>query len=475
TKESHAIESLATEFLSLHLTPIESLIGKGKNRTTIDKLDIEQVTNYSCAAVDAVLRLAEIMEKQLSEKKLHKLFYEIEMPLVSVLADMEISGIKVDIEYLENLSDEMKIELNKLQEEIYKQAGYEFNINSSKQLGFLLFEKLQLPHIKRTKTQFSTDEEVLRTLTAFHPLPKKIVEYRELQKLKSTYVDSLIALADEKTHRVHTSFNQTITATGRLSSTKPNLQNIPVRTQTGRKIRRGFIPERNFKLLTVDYSQIDLRVLASVSEDEVLLEAFKKGKDIHTSTAYEIFKLKPEEVNENYRRIAKTINFGIIYGISAYGLAQELLISQEEAQRYIDDYFERYTKVKLWVDNTLEFACKRGYVTTLLGRIRYIPEINSTNTQVRNFAERIAVNTPIQGTSADIIKIAMINIYKKLKAQSAKCKMLIQLHDELLFEVPEDELKEVTQLVKSEMENAIQLKVPIVVDIKIGDNWRDIK
>ena len=475
SRKSHSLKNLSIEYLNKSMATIETLIGKGKNQITMADVDINSAGKYSCQDADFTLQLACLFEPILVEKKIDKLFFDVEMPLIEVLADMEETGIKLDIEYLEKLSDEFKKEIESTESEIYQLAGENFNINSPKQLSYILFEKLKLPVIRKTKTGRSTDEDVLNVISQQHPLPSKLIRYRELQKLKSTYIDSLLNLVDRNTSRIHTSFNQTVTATGRLSSTEPNLQNIPIRTPEGKKIRRAFISEENCVLVSADYSQIDLRVLAHVSADEALKDAFFHNKDIHTSTACEIFGITPEKVTPELRRIAKTINFGIIYGMSSYGLAQELNIDQKQAQEYIDNYFKKYSGVRKWIDEILSFARKNGYVKTLLNRIRYLPEINSNNGQVRSFAERIAINTPIQGTSADIIKVAMINIYKKLNEEKLKTKMLLQVHDDLLFEVPEPEIEKVKKIIKKEMETAVNLSVPVLVDIKTGHNWRDME
>lgn len=475
SKQKHNLGDIVLEYLGEKMTPIENLIGKGKKQTTIDKIDIEQVKNYSCADADKVLQLVEILRPLLKEKKLDDLFYNIEMPLLNVLAEMENDGIRIDVKYFKNLSNEFAQEIEKLEKKIYQLAGQELNLNSPKQLAFILFEKLSLPVIRRTKTGVSTDEEVLKNLSSLHELPRLLLEYRELQKLKSTYIDSLIDLVNPGTGRVHTSFNQTITATGRLSSSEPNLQNIPIRTELGRKIRRGFIPEEGRLFLSADYSQIDLRVLAHVSADPVLTDAFRKGEDIHNATACEIFGISAEKITPELRRIAKTINFGIVYGMSAYGLSQQLNISQEEAEKYIESYFLKYSGVKSWIEKILKEAREKGYVSTLLNRIRYLPEINSKNGQIRSFAERTAINTPIQGTAADIIKVAMIRISEELRAKSLKSKMLVQVHDELLFETPLEEIEELKRVVKECMENAVKLDIPIVADIKVGANWRDLE
>ncbi|MFB0525985.1 MAG: DNA polymerase I [bacterium] len=475
SKMNHNLNDIALEYLNHKMTPTSELIGKGKKAITMDIVEVERVTPYACADADIVLRVAQIMEKELKDKELDKLFYEVEMPLLEVLAEMEMNGVIIDLDYLAELSQDFSVRLRNVEKEIYKSAGQEFNINSPKQLSFILFEKLKLPVVSRTKTGPSTSEEVLLQLAEKHKLPYLIIEYRELQKLKSTYIDAFPGMVNPQTGRLHTSFNQTITATGRLSSSEPNLQNIPIRTEDGRKIRRAFIPDKGCLFVSTDYSQIDLRVLAHISKDESLRDAFLHNEDIHRRTASEIFGVPQKEVTPELRRIAKTVNFGLSYGMSPYGLSKDLEISQAEAKRYIDNYFKKYEGVKDYIKKIVVQARKEGFVTTLLNRRRYLPEINSKNGNVRGFAERTAINTPIQGTSADIIKVAMIRIIEKLKANGLKAKMSLQIHDELLFEVPEEEVDELSRLAKDEMERAVSLDVPVVVDVKKGKNWRDLE
>lgn len=475
SKMNHNLGDIALEYLNYKMTPTSELIGKGKKAITMDMVEVERVIPYACADADIVLRLAQIMERELKDKELDKLFYEVEMPLLEVLAEMEMNGVIIDMDYLAQLSQDFSVRLKDVEKEIYKSAGQEFNINSPKQLSFILFEKLKLPIVSRTKTGPSTSEEVLLQLTEKHKLPYLIIEYRGLQKLKSTYIDAFPGMVNPQTGRLHTSFNQTVTATGRLSSSEPNLQNIPIRTEDGRKIRRAFIPDRSYVFVSADYSQIDLRVLAHISGDESLRDAFLHNEDIHRRTASEIFGVSQKEVTPELRRIAKTVNFGLSYGMSPYGLSKDLEISQTEAKRYIDSYFKKYKGVKDYIKKIIIQARKKGFVTTLLNRRRYLPEINSKNGNVRGFAERTAINTPIQGTSADIIKVAMIRITEKLKAKGLKAKMSLQIHDELLFEVPEGEVDELSRLAKEEMERAVSLDVPVVVDIKKGKNWRDLE
>jgi DNA polymerase-1 len=474
-KLNHNLGDIAIEYLGHKMTPISELIGKGKKEITMDQVEIERVTPYAAADADIVLRLAEIMEPKLKEKGLEELFHKVEMPLVGILAEMEMDGVLIDKEYLGSLSKEFALELRKLEKKIYLLAGEEFNINSPKQLSYILFEKLKLPVIEKTKTGYSTKEAVLRELAPNHKLPNLLIKYRELAKLKSTYTDALPLLINSHTGRVHTSFNQTITATGRLSSSEPNLQNIPIRTELGRKIRKAFVPQKGYILLSADYSQIDLRVLAHISKDEALRNAFFKDEDIHSRTACEIFGLSKEEITPELRRMAKTVNFGLSYGMSPFGLSRDLGISLKEAEKYITKYFERYSGVKRYIEEIIEEAKKKGYVTTLLKRRRYIPEINHPDPRLSNFAKRAAINTPIQGTSADIIKVAMLQISERIKKETPKTKMIIQIHDELLFEVPEDEAEKISRLAKEIMEGAIKLEVPIKVDIKMGQNWAEMK
>lgn len=477
SKLNHNLEDISIEYLGHKMTtPIQSLLGKGKSAITMDKVDVNKVCCYSCEDSDVTLRLKKILEKELSKKDLDRLFYDVEMPLVEVLAQMEMDGVSIDSDYLKELSVEMKRKLDRLTGKIYEIAGEEFNINSPKQLSAIMFEKLKLPVIKRTKTGISTDEDVLTKLAAKHPLPEKLLEYRELSKLKSTYVDNLPELINPATGKVHTSFNQTVTATGRLSSSGPNLQNIPIKTEEGRKIRKAFIPsDKKNILLSADYSQIELRVLAHFSEDENLIKAFKEGLDIHSFTAGLVFGVKENDVTSEMRNMAKTVNFGIIYGMSPYGLSQGLNIEVDKAKEFIDAYFERYPYVKQFMEGLLEDAREKGYVTTILGRRRYLPELNSQDVRIRQFAERMAVNTPIQGSAADIIKVAMISIQHNLMKGKFGSRMIMQVHDELVFDVLKEELKEVFKIVKDGMENVIKLKVPVEAHIETGKNWLEME
>jgi DNA polymerase I len=426
-------------------------------------------------ALALVVRLKPVLQKALEEKKLAKLFSELEMPLVSVLAQMEQYGIKLDLKLLKNLSRDIEQRLIKLISDIYEISGTQFNINSPKQLGGVLFEKLGLPVIKKTKTGPSTDEEVLKRLVDKHALPVLLLEYRQLTKLKNTYVDALPKLVDPLTGRVHTSFNQTGTETGRLSSSNPNLQNIPIKTDIGSKIRQAIIASgKNSCLLSCDYSQIELRVLAHLCHDDTLIKAFQSNQDVHRLTASLIYNVPESEVKGEMREVAKRVNFGIIYGQSAYGLSKDLSISVNQAQDFIDAYFLRYPKVKDYIDTQIKKAEDQGFVTTLLGRRRYIPEINNKNLGIRQFAQRQAVNTPIQGTASDLIKLAMIKISGQIKDKGLRAKMILQIHDELVFELPVGELNILTGLVKKEMEQVMKLDVPIRVDMKKGVNWLEM-
>ena len=454
SRASYGLEALALENLGEFIRP--------ENLETKNSLAL-------------VMRLKPVLKKALQEKDLLKLFVELEMPLASVLAQMEQDGIKLDTKLLKNLSRDIEQRLIKLIADIYEASGTQFNINSPKQLGQVLFEKLRLPVIKKTKTGPSTDEEVLNRLAGKHKLPALLLEYRQLTKLKNTYVDALPALVDVSTGRVHTSFNQTGTETGRLSSSNPNLQNIPVKTDIGSKIRQAIITSgKDSCLLSCDYSQIELRVLAHLSADPTLIKAFKGNEDVHRLTASLIYNVSESEVEPKMREVAKRVNFGIIYGQSAFGLSKDLGIPLNQAQDFIDAYFLRYPKVNKFIDTQIKLAQEQGFVTTLLGRRRYIPEINNKNMGIRQFAQRQAVNTPIQGTASDLIKLAMIKIAAQIKAKGLAAKMILQIHDELLFDLPIGELKMLAGLVKSEMEQVMKLDVPIKVDMKKGANWLEM-
>jgi DNA polymerase-1 len=475
SRHAHNLEDIALEYLGYkrNLT-YKLVVGSGTKAITMDQAPIEKVACYSCEDADLVFQLTQHLRPQLQQKNLEKLFYQVEMPLIEVLAQMERNGVRIDPNLLAALSRELDQELERLSSEIYALAGVEFNVNSPKQLGEILFEKLKLPVIRKTKTGYSTDVDVLEELAKGHPLPSKILEYRQLSKLKSTYVDALPKMVHPETGRIHTSYNQTVTATGRLSSSDPNLQNIPIRTPIGRRIRQAFIPADGYLLLSADYSQIELRILAHLSGDEKLIEAFRRDEDIHTRTAIEVLGVKDaSEMTPELRRKAKAVNFGIIYGIGSFSLAKDLGISTKEAQQYINNYFARYVGVKRYLDKMIEKARTEGYVTTLLNRIRYIPEIKSKDWSTRQFGERTAINTPIQGTAADMIKLAMIRIHRQLKEKFPEVKMILQVHDELVFEVPENQIELVKPLIREGMETVLELSVPIKVDIHVGRNWND--
>jgi len=472
---SHGLKSLALDFLGIEMTPLRALIGSGVKEITMDEVKIEDAAPYAGADAEVTLRLKQLMEPLLEEKSLTSLFRQVEMPLVSLLSGMEEVGVRLDVLWLDGLAKSFDREKMVLEKEIQSLAGEPVNVQSPKQLAVILFEKLNLPVIRRTKTGPSTDEEVLLKLSAQHPLPEKILVHRELAKLKSTYIDGLLVRVKES-GRVHTQFNQTVTATGRLSSSDPNVQNIPIRTEHGRQIRRSFIPAEGCVFLSGDYSQIDLRVLAHISGDPALGAAFRSGQDIHSATARDIFCLSPEApVTDDQRRTAKSVNFGIVYGQTGYGLSQQLGIPLKEAQTYINAYLEKYAGVKVWMDRVISDAKRDGYVTTLLNRRRYLPDILASNGALRGFAERTAMNTPIQGTSADIIKVAMLNLAKRFQEEGWKTRILLQVHDDWLFEVPREEFPLVVDPIRVLMETALPLAVPVVVDLKVGDCWADMK
>ncbi len=430
----------------------------------------------SSEAVALISQLKPKLQKELEDKSLLKLFQEIEMPLAEVLAEMQLYGIKLDLKVLKMLAQDIEKRLVKLIADIYGLSGTQFNINSPKQLREILFVRLKLPIVKKSKTGPSTDEEVLRKLAEKHKLPALLLEYRQLMKLKTTYIDTLPELIDPQSGRIHTSFNQTATETGRLSSTNPNLQNIPIKTEIGRQIRRAIVAssDKNY-LLSCDYSQIELRILAHLSRDENLISSFRKNKDMHRATASLIYGLKEEEVTESMREMAKRVNFGIIYGLTSYGLARDLNIPVEQAQDFIDAYFTRYPNVKAYIEGQIKLAQQKGFVTTILGRRRYIPEINNKNQAIRQFAQRQAVNTPIQGSASDLIKLAMVEIQRKIKAKNLQSRMVLQIHDELVFDMPRDEEGALVDLVRERMENVLKLEVPIRVEIKKGLNWLEME
>lgn len=475
-RRSHGLDVLALEFLDHSMTSYTDLCGKGKSAIPFDQCPVDAARDYSCEDADMVLRIREMFEPQLDSSEVRPLLENIEVPLVCVLADVEWTGITIDIQWFRSLKERFRREREAVEKQIYGEAGTEFNINSNPQLREILFSRLGLPTLKKTSTGPSTDASVLQELAdAGHVLPGLLMEYRELAKLESTYLDALPVMVNPQTGRLHTSYSQTVAATGRLSSSDPNLQNIPIRRELGRDIRRGFIPRPGWTLMAADYSQIELRLLAHLSQDPAFVDAFRAGGDIHRQTAAIIFDVALEEVTGDMRARAKTINFATIYGQGAHALSRQLKIEHAEARQFIAKYFERFGGIRAYLDSSVEFARQHGYVTTLFGRRRYIPELRERNFNIRAFGERAAANSPIQGSAADLIKIAMIRIHDALHENGHSAKMLLQVHDELVFEVPPDELDVVTALVKSQMENAAELSVPLVVDIGTGANWLETK
>ena len=471
----HNLDTLSESYLNYSPISIESLIGKkGKNQISMRDVSIDKITDYASEDADITLQLKSIFDKEIEVNNLGKIFYDIEIPMINVLSEMETEGIKIDISYLEKLDKEFEEDLEKLKKEIFKKSGEEFNLNSPKQLGEILFDKLKLvSKPKKTKTgQYSTSEEVLSSLANDHKIIEDILEWRSLDKLQNTYVKSLPNEVSSLTNRVHSSFNQTVTTTGRLSSNNPNLQNIPIRTANGQKIRRAFIPRgSDYILMAADYSQIELRVIASMSNEKNMIDAFVNNQDIHTMTASKIYNVDPESVTREQRGNAKTVNFGIIYGVSAFGLSQQTDLNRSESKVMIDNYFLNYPGLKKYMSDQIDFARNNGYVETIMGRRRYLQNINSQNNMLRSSSERNAINAPIQGSAADIIKIAMININSELKKQSLKSKMLLQVHDELVFDVHKSEKDQIKDIVKTTMESAVKLKVPLKIDLEFGKNW----
>ena len=469
----HGMDDLALRLLGHNTIHFEDIAGKGKKQLTFDQIDLEQAGPYAAEDADITLQIHKKLSDELAaQPSLKKVYEEIELPLLNVLLKIERNGVLVDVPMLEKQSIQLAARMKELEQQAYDEAGETFNLASPKQLSTILFEKLEIPSRKKTKTgQYSTAEEVLQELAEDYALPKIILEHRSVSKLKSTYTDKLPLQVNEDTGRVHTSYNQTVAATGRLSSTDPNLQNIPIRSEEGRRIRQAFVAPQGYKMLAADYSQVELRIMAHLSEDETLLKAFAEGIDVHRATAAEVFAVPLDEVEAEQRRAAKAINFGLIYGMSAFGLAKQLNIGRYEAQDYINVYFERYPGVKAYMDETRKLAHDRGYVETVFGRRLYLPEINSRNGQRRQYAERTAINAPMQGTAADIIKRAMISVDKALSQSKADAKVVMQVHDELVVEVMAKDVEAVADLLRIEMEQAATLKVPLIVDIGIGDNW----
>jgi len=476
SQNNYNLDNLSYEYLSKTITSESDLLGTGKNKKKISDISITDRARYCCSQIDVVYKTRGKIEKLIQDQNMKNLFHNVEMPLINVLADMEYTGFAVDLNKLKELGKNFDDKIESLKKSIYQEVGQEFNINSPKQLGEILFDKLKLPVIKKTKTGYSTNAEVLEKLSDKHSVINKILEYRQITKIKSTYVEGLISVINEDTKKIHSSFNQTITTTGRISSTEPNLQNIPIRTEEGRQIRKVFVPRsEEYTLVDADYSQIELRVLAHISDDPKLKEAFYTGADIHSKTASEVFGVSIEEVTPLMRSRAKAVNFGIVYGISDYGLARDLKITRKEAKTYIDNYLDKYKKVQEYMESIVVTAKKNGYVDTILKRRRYIPEISSRNFNIRSFGERMAMNTPIQGSAADIIKLAMVSVYREMKKRGLKSKLILQVHDELIIEALKEEVEEIKELLRNLMEKAIQLSVPLKVDMETGDNWYDSK
>ena len=472
--QKHGMDDLSEKYLKYKPIPISSLIGEKKDPTHIFDVNVDALSEYAAEDADITFRLYEILSKELKKEKLEKLAHEVEFPLASVLEDIEYTGINVDRNALKELSKDFDKELKDNTKKIYKLAGEEFNINSPKQLQVILFNKLGLQSGKKTKTGYSTDARSLEMLRGEHKIIESILDFRQITKLKSTYADALQTMINPKTGRIHTSLNQIAASTGRLSSNDPNLQNIPIRTERGKEIRKAFIPrDKNHVILSADYSQIELRIMASICNDEGLKKAFKHGEDIHRSTAALVFMVDPKDVTDDMRRKAKEVNFGILYGIGPFGLASRLGITQKHGKEIIDTYFNTFKRVKNFMDDSVKSAKQKGYAETLMGRRRFLRNINSKNRVVRQFEERVAINMPIQGTAADMIKLAMIKIHKELSKRKTRTKMVLQVHDELLFDAHKDEVKELTPLIKEMMENALPMNVPIVVETGIGNNWLD--
>jgi len=473
SRRMNNLEALAREYLNYTPVSYEEVAGKGARQVTFDQVDIARATTYSAEDADVALLLTQALRPRLVEHQLEHLFPDVEMPLVDVLAALEMRGVIVDAAYLRQMSQHLHVQMEALLQEIFTQVGEEFNINSPPQLQHILFDVLKLPTGKKTKTGYSTDVSVLENLALEHDLPRLILDYRHLAKMKSTYVDALPLMIHPQTGRIHTSFNQTITETGRLSSSNPNLQNIPIRSELGREMRRAFVAAPGHVLVSADYSQIELRLLAHMSGDPVLIDAFRSGQDIHARTAMEVFGVDGSVVDSDMRRMAKTVNFGILYGLSPFGLAQRLHISNEAARTYIDSYFARYPRVQECLDGILASARQQGYVTTLLQRRRYLPDITNANRTIREAAERTAINMPFQGSAADLIKLAMVHLHHQIVTEHLPCHMLLQIHDELLFEIPENAVEEMLPRITETMENVWHLEVPLTVEVGQGHTWAE--
>ena len=472
---SHGIDHLAREFFGIATIKYADLCGRGAKEIPFSQVPVEAAAPYACQDADLAWRLAEAMAPQLRGAGLMSLFEELEIPLLRVLLDMERAGVRLDQRFLQDMGKELEARLDEMRARIHELAGEEFNVNSTQQLRVILFEKLGLPVVKKTKTGASTDIDALERLAPQHPLPQEILNFRQLSKLKNTYVDTLPELVNPATGRIHARFNQTVAATGRLSSSDPNLQNIPIRTELGRQIRRAFLPEEGWRLLSADYSQIELRVLAHFTNDPALVDAFARGEDVHATTASAVYGVALDAVSAEMRRVAKAVNFGIIYGQGAFGLSQAIGIPQSEARSFIETYFERFAAVPAFVEATIEEGRARGWVSTIMGRRRYLPDLNSRSRNARSAAERRAVNSVIQGSAADVIKLAMIAIAERLKKEEREARMLVQVHDELLFEAPPREVEVLSALVGEEMRGAMRLRVPLEVDVSAGENWGALK
>ena len=476
------LKNLAFDILHHEMTPIKTLIGTGRKQKSMDQVPIEDVVPYACADADYTVRLRPILEKRLRDNGFWSIFEKMEMPLIEVLVRIQRNGITLDGGSLREMSQDLRLKIAELETAIYEDVGHTFKINSPKQLSQVLFEEQGLPKTKRTKTGYSTDANSLESLKGAHPMVQKVLDYRQVTKLKSTYVDSLPALINPRTHRIHTSYNQAGAATGRISSNDPNLQNIPIRTELGRQVRKAFRASRMngdpWLLFAADYSQIELRVLAHLSQDEALIEAFLKGEDIHTATASMMFEVPMEEVTADHRRIAKVLNFGVIYGLSAFGISQQTEFSPDEGRKFIQTYFDKYPGIQGYLDGVKERVKALGYVETLLGHRRYIPEVHATNHVVRQAGQRMAINMPVQGTAADIMKLAMIRVHRRMENSGLQARMLLQVHDELVFETAEDQLESLKDIVYEEMPNALdgyaEMSVPLKVDTKVGSTWGDM-
>ena len=473
SRRGHSLDDLAEIFLEHRMVPIKELIGTGKSRILFSDVDIEKAAEYSCEDADVTLRVAELLCPRVEQEGLGNLFRDIELPLIPILADMELAGVRIDTSYLGSLSEEFGLMLEGIEAEIHSLAGERFNINSPKQLASILFERMGMKSVKKTKTGPSTSLDVLEELALQHDLPRKILEYRSIFKLKSTYADSLTNLVNPKTGRIHTSYNQAVAATGRLSSSDPNLQNIPIRTAEGRKIRKAFIPEEGCLFVAADYSQIELRVMAHLSGDQRLQEAFTSGEDIHAITASSVFECSPAHVTPEMRRKAKEINFGIIYGMGPFKLAGRIGVGLKMARQYLEEYYETYSGVRRFMQELPENAAKDGFVTTILGRKRFLPDLNNSNNIAQQAARRMAVNTTIQGSAADLMKVAMIRVHREIFNRALPARMILQVHDELILEVMKDAAEDAAVLMKNEMEAIYPLSIPLVVDVVIGKNWEE--